>query len=115
MKISQNSVGMAVRAARQAARLSLSDIFEITNISVSALSRIENGVRSLDFLEASAIADVLKVDLEHFRALAVTFEEEGLVNQISNKREALADLRAIQRLAILTAIEASGENALAAD
>ncbi len=107
MKLSPVSVGMAVRAARQAARLPLSDISEKTKISVSSLSRVENGLRSLDFIEAANLAEVLNVDLEHFRALASTFEEDGMPERTAQKKQALADLKEIQRLAILTAIEAS--------
>ena len=110
MKVSRISVGMAVRAARQAARLSLGEISEKTGISVSALSRIENGLPSLDFVEAAYLAEALNVDLEHFRALASTFEEEGLSDQAFQKKEALSALRSIQRLAILAAVEASASD-----
>jgi len=107
LKISRTSVGLAVRAARQAARLSLLDISKKTGISISALSRIETGLRSLDFIEASMLAHELNVDLEHFKDLAVTYEKNGISEKIGKHRELMTDLRRAEQLALLVAIEAA--------
>jgi transcriptional regulator with XRE-family HTH domain len=107
LNISRTSVGLAVRAARNAASLSLSDTSAKTKISVSALSRIENGLRSLEFIEASQLANTLNVTLDHFCLLAAAIEKDGIADRALGQREALTSLRNIQRLAVLCAIEAA--------
>ncbi len=105
MKISRTTLGLAVRAAREAAKLTLTDLSEITKISVSALSRSENGLRDLEFAEAIAIAAATRIELDTLHALAATYERDG-APAIALKREQLAnDLNALRRLAIEAAIE----------
>jgi|GEM_PF-5007669 len=112
MKLSRISVGLAVRAAREAAGLTLNDLAGITGITLSSLSRSETGQRDLAFTEVLAISDGLKVDPETLRSLAETFERAG-VTKTQHKRDQLArDLNDLQRLAIEATIEA---RALAVD
>lgn len=112
MKLSRISVGLAVRAAREAAGLTLNDLAGITGITLSSLSRSETGQRDLAFTEVLAISDGLKIDPETLRSLAETFERAG-ATKTQHKRDQLArDLNDLQRLAIEATIEA---RALAVD
>lgn len=106
MQLSRISVGLAVRAARDAAGLTLNDLATMTGITASSLSRSETGQRDLAYTEVLAIADALKIDGEALRTLAETFERAGVENN-QRQRDALArDLNDLQRLAIEAAIEA---------
>lgn len=99
-------MGLAVRAAREAARLTLNDLAALTGITLSSLSRSENGQRDLAFTEVLEIAKALKVDAETLRTFAETFERAG-VSKTTLKRDQLSrDLNDLQRLAIETALEA---------
>lgn len=106
MKLSRMSVGLAVRAMRDAARLTINDLATMTGISISSLSRTENGLRDLNFAEATAIAAAVKIDIEHLRTLAETFEREGVTDKQRQVSELERDLNELQRLAIETAITA---------
>lgn len=106
MKLSRTSVGLAVRAAREAAGLTLNDLSGITGITVSSLSRSETGQRDLAYTEVLAIAAAVKIDGETLRTLAETFERAG-VEKTQRKRDELArDLNELQRIAIEATIEA---------
>jgi transcriptional regulator with XRE-family HTH domain len=107
MKLSRTSLGLAVRAAREAAKLTANDLARLADMDRSALSRTENGLRSLEFSEAVAIAAVVGVDVEALRTLAETFEREGVDSKRTAQREIQQDLNRLQRLAVVTAIEMS--------
>lgn len=104
MKLSRASVGLALRAAREAAKLILSDLSTQTGIATSMLSRTENGQRALEFAEAVAISAVLKIGVDDLRTLAETFEREGVPQKQEAMNKLQADLNALQRLAVETAI-----------
>jgi len=106
MKLTRTSLGLAVRAARDQAKLTLSDLSAQTGIPTSTLSKTENGLRALEFNEALAIANVCKIDVEVLRTLAETFEREGAHQKQSTRNELAADLNNLQRLAIESAISA---------
>jgi transcriptional regulator with XRE-family HTH domain len=107
MKLSRTSVGLAVRAAREAARLTLQDLSEATGLTVASLSRSENGQRDMAYAEVMAIADALKIDPEAFRTLAETFERSGAAEHLQQSRSKLEqDLNELQRLAVEAALEA---------
>jgi transcriptional regulator with XRE-family HTH domain len=106
MKLSRTSVGLAVRAAREAAGLTLKDLAGTTGITTSSLSRSENGERDLAFTEVLAIAEALRVDAETLRTLAETFERAGAPEKQSARAELSRDLNELQRMAIEAAIEA---------
>lgn len=101
MRLSRTALGLAVRAARGAARLTLKDLAELAGMTVSSLSRSENGERDLTFVEISAIATAVRVELEDLRTLAETFERDGTVAREGQARE----MNKLQRLAIEAAIE----------
>jgi transcriptional regulator with XRE-family HTH domain len=105
MKLSRTSVGLAVRAAREAAKLTLTDLSGETNISVAALSRSENGLRDIEFAEAVSIAAATHIDVETLRTLAATFEREGAPAIARKKGRLDRDLNELQRVAIEAAIE----------
>jgi len=107
LNTSRTSIGLAVRAARQAARISLTELAKRTDINISALSRVETGLRGLEFVEAIALAKELHVSLDHFKDLANTYEKIGVPEKIIKNRQLMNDLRQVHQLAILTAIEAS--------
>ena len=98
---------MAVKFAREKAGLTASDLAGQVGIDRSALSRVENGVRSLDFSEAVAIATAVKIDVEALRTYAETFEREGVDSKRTALREIEKDLNRLQRMAVETAIELS--------
>ncbi len=106
MKLTRVSLGMAVRTAREAAKLTLNDLAIATGLTQSSLSRSEIGQRDLAFTEVLAIAEVLKIEVSQLRDLAETFERDG-VSEKAEKRDQLAhDLNELQRTAIEAAIEA---------
>ena len=102
MKLSRTALGLAVRAARGAARLTLKDLAEPAGMTVSSLSRSENGERDLTYVEIDAIATAVRIELEDLRTLAETFERDGTVAREDQARE----INKLQRLAIEAAIEA---------
>ena len=108
--LSRASLGLAVRAAREAAGLTLNDLVGMTGLTQSTLSRSELGERDIAFTELLAIADAVKVDLEDLRTLAETFEREGAAEKHAAKQHARSqlahDLNDLQRLAIETAVAA---------
>lgn len=106
MKLSRASVGLAIQAARNAAKLTLSDLSAQTGIATSMLSRTESGQRAIEFAEAVSIASVLKISVDDLRTLAETFEREGAAQKQAAMNKLQADLNALQRLAIETGIGA---------
>lgn len=107
MKLSRASVGLAVRAVREAARLTLDDLSHRTGISVPSLSRSENGLRDTDFSEMVSIAAAVGLELETLRTLAETFEYAGVASTAKKKADLKDELFQLQRAAIEAAIEAS--------
>lgn len=106
MKLSRVAVGLAVRAARDAAQLTLNDLASMAKMTVASLSRSENGLRDLEFAEAAAIAEACKIDIETLRSLAETFERAGAAKTAQKKSDLQSDLNELQRLAIEAAIDA---------
>lgn len=110
MKLSRASIGLAVRAAREAAALTLNDLAGLTGLTQSTLSRTELGERDVAFAEVLAIAKAVKIDLEALLTLAETFERDGAATNLAQKRSAkdqlARDMNELQRLAIEAAIEA---------
>lgn len=106
MKLSRTSLGLAVRAARDAAGLNLEQLAERTGITVSTLSRSERGERDITYTEVLALAEAIDVDVESFRTLAETFERGGAAEKSRSRDELEADLVALQRQAVETAIAA---------
>jgi transcriptional regulator with XRE-family HTH domain len=105
MKLSRTSLGLAVRTAREAARLTPAQLVDLAGIDRSALSRVENGIRALEFSEAVAIAEAVGIDVERLRTLAETFEREGVHEKRVAQRDIERELNSLQRLAMKTAIE----------
>lgn len=106
MKLTRVSLGMAVRTAREAAKLTLNDLAVATGLTQSSLSRSEIGQRDLAFTEVLAIAEVLNIGVSELRDLAETFERSG-VSEKTDKRDQLAhDLNELQRAALEAVIEA---------
>lgn len=106
MKLSRASVGLAVRAAREAAQLTLNDLAPLAGMTTTSLSRSENGLRDIEFAEAVAIANAVKIEVETLRTLAETFERAGAAKKAQKKSDLKDDLNELQRLAIEAAIEA---------
>lgn len=104
MKLSNTSIGLAVHAARDAAKLTLTDLSSLSGLPTSSLSRVENGLRGLDFSEAVVIADALKVSVGALQSLAETFEREGAVEKAQSKKQLMKDLIELQRQAVEIAI-----------
>lgn len=107
MKLSNTAIGLAVRAARDAAKLTLSDLSSRSGLPISSLSRAENGLRGLDFSEAVVIADALNVSVGALQSLAETFEREGAVEIAQSKKQLMKDLLDLQRQAVEIAISSA--------
>ena len=105
MKLSRASLGLAVRAAREAAGYTLVDLAGATNLSVASLSRTENGLRDVEFAEVVAIAEAVKIDVEMLRSLAEAFERAGATTKSKSRSKLTEDLNELQRLAIEAAVE----------
>ena len=106
MKLSRTSIGLAVRAARNAAGLTLKDLAVPAGMTISSLSRSENGERDMTFAEMTAIAAKVGIGIEDFRTLAETFERDGAASIAEGRKELARDLTELQRLAIEATIEA---------
>ena len=105
MRLSRVSVGLAVRAAREAAGFTLADLANFTQISVASLSRSENGLRDMGFAEIAAVADAVRIDIEQLRSLAETFERAESGKTAERRSRLTDDLNELQRLAVEAAIE----------
>jgi transcriptional regulator with XRE-family HTH domain len=105
MKLSRTSLGLAVRAARDAAKMTIGDLATATDISHTLLSRSENGLRDLSFTEVEAIAAAVKIGPEDLRTLAETFERAGAHEKQQNITQLQRDLNELQRKAVEAAIE----------
>jgi transcriptional regulator with XRE-family HTH domain len=106
MKLSRTSVGLAVRAARAAARLTLKDLAGLTGIVLSTLSRTENGERDLAWTELLLVAEAVKIDPSRLHDLARNIEEKGAAEKQSQRNRLAEDLLELERLGIEAAIEA---------
>ncbi|MFT7774035.1 helix-turn-helix transcriptional regulator [Roseateles sp.] len=100
------SMGLAVLAAREAAKLTAADLAKMAGITASSLSRTENGLRALELVEADAIAKAVGLDIPKLLSLAETFERDGAADRRSQLQR---DLNALERLAYKAAIEAQVE------
>jgi transcriptional regulator with XRE-family HTH domain len=98
-------MGLAVRAARDAAKLTQPDLAAMTGIPVSTLSRTETGDRPLAFAEALALAEAFKINIDQLRELAEAYEVSMSAGSASSKHRT-ADFAELQRLAIEAAIAA---------
>jgi transcriptional regulator with XRE-family HTH domain len=66
----QAQVGHRLRAARRAQDLLQADVAEVVGMPRASLSTVETGRRSLSFLEAVALCEVLRVSIYDLAAAA---------------------------------------------
>ena len=59
-------MGSKIRAARNAKKMSLQTLANLTSVNISNLSFLERGRRNLHILTLKSIADVLNVDVKDF-------------------------------------------------
>lgn len=59
-------LGRALRELRQGRSLTLADVAELTGLSVSALSKVENGQMSLTYDKLARLSSGLNVDITYF-------------------------------------------------
>lgn len=112
MPISRLSIGMAMKSAREAAGMTLADISSRCGISISALSRSENGQRDIDFAEAVEFSRAVAIELDQLIDLAETFENAGVLDKLSAKENLQTELNSLRQLAIRTAIGVRAKNHL---
>lgn len=112
MKLSRASVGLAVRAAREAAGLTLKDLAGSTGITLNTLSRGELGERDIAFTELVNITKTLQIGVEDLLNLAENCERSGIAAIHDKRSELERDLLALQRLAIESAIEVRARGTL---
>jgi len=106
MTISRAALGSAVRAARDAADLSIRDLASRAGLSAAVLSRTENGERDLAYTELLAIAQAVGLRVEDLHNLAENCERQGVGRVRQELSQLQADLLQLQRAALLAAIEA---------
>lgn len=104
MKLSPQAVGLAVRAARESAGLSLSDLSGMVGVSTSGLSRLENGLRGMDFLESVRVCEAVGIDLNAIQLLAASIERGGSSAKFAARSRLQKDLDELQRKAVEAAI-----------
>jgi transcriptional regulator with XRE-family HTH domain len=93
MKVGSQAVALALRSLRLAAKMTSVELARAVGLSPSALSRLESGKRSLEFVEAAAIVAVLGTDLQRILELAQRFEREGYPDKVEHLRGQLEELR----------------------
>lgn len=81
MHITRISIGLAVKAAREALKLTANDLSKQAGISTSSLSRTENGFRGFDLEEAVAISEALGIKVQALVDLANEFEISGAAEE----------------------------------
>lgn len=120
MILSRLSIGMAIKVARERRNMTLQAVADAAVIiNMTTLSRSENGLRDLSFVEVVAIARVTKVDLAWIAKLAETLDRSAELQTMTRKvREASAQLeevrkdtisKAMRKNTISKAIESKGE------
>jgi transcriptional regulator with XRE-family HTH domain len=102
-KLTDAQIGVAVRVARQAARLTGRSLAEKIEISPTTLSKIESGKQSLSFGSAVALSNVLGINVSHLARLA---EDAGVIAEnASTVREKLKnDLQALEHSLIAASV-----------
>jgi transcriptional regulator with XRE-family HTH domain len=83
MELSRISLGMALRTAREAVKVTANDLARQVGMTPSAISRTENGLRALELSEAARIAPVLGTTVEGLLTVAKRLEESGLASEQS--------------------------------
>ncbi len=106
MKLSRASVGLAIRAARDAAGLTLKDLSGLTGVTLSSLSRTESGLRDVEFAELVAISNAVKIGVDDLRTMAESCELQGVAENHKQRTALEEELLKLQQLAIAAAIEA---------
>jgi transcriptional regulator with XRE-family HTH domain len=83
------AVGLAARAIREKAGLSLSSMADRACVSLSSMSRVETGARQLEFDEATAICESAGVSLDELARLARSLQDSGHVTSQAAARKKL--------------------------
>lgn len=96
-------IGFAVRTARQAARMTSTELASAVSLTPSTLSKIETGRQNLDFKTAISIAHALGISLDHLAALAEKVSDAS-VESDNVRRELTARLKSLEQSAIKTAL-----------
>ena len=76
-------IGNAIKKLRIDRALSQAELADAAEISVSYLSQIERGTRSVSAKRLATIADALKITLSQFLAYAKTTEEDLWLDHLS--------------------------------
>lgn len=98
-------IGLAVKSARIASKMSAKQLAERIGLTASALSKIESGKQSLGFAEGEEICSALGIRTDHLAALAR--EVERVAAETASVREKLrADLEELHKMTIRAAIAA---------
>lgn len=101
-------IGFAVRTARQAARMSATELASAVALTPAALSKIENGRQNLDFKTAVSITRVLKISLDDLATLAEKVSEASMETD-NVRRELASRLKSLQQSAVKTALSVMHE------
>lgn len=96
-------IGLAVRSARTAARMSAKELASAAALTTTALSKIETGNQKLDFKTAVNITNALHISLDDLATLAEKVSDVG--TETNNVRNELASrLKSLEKSAIETAL-----------
>ncbi|MFC7514355.1 helix-turn-helix domain-containing protein [Herbaspirillum sp. GCM10030257] len=107
-------IGFAVRTARQAARMSATELASAVALTPAALSKIETGRQNLDFKTAISIAHALKISLDHLAVLAEKVSDASMESG-NVRREFASRLKSLEQSAIKTALSVMHEPSPDAD
>ena len=101
--LSDTQIGLAVKSARRASGLSAKQLAERSDLSATALSKIESGKQSINFAQAFSVCFVLGIRVDHLAALA--HEIEPIAAETASIRDRLKhDLHELEQQTIRTAI-----------
>ena len=77
--LSRDEIGQQIRRQRRARGMSLQDVAEVTGISASTLSKIENGIVELNYTRMIAISEGIGVNLTELITAEPTNREPAMV------------------------------------
>jgi transcriptional regulator with XRE-family HTH domain len=86
LELTRESIGLAIRTARQAMGYSLREMSELTGIAHAMLSRTELGERDVGYVELLVILGALETDELTLREYADAFARDGMAGVRENLR-----------------------------
>jgi transcriptional regulator with XRE-family HTH domain len=92
----QLTLGLAVRALREASRLSAKELSIKAGLPDYTVSRIENGKMRLDFATGLALTSAMGVTMDRLAEVAKSFPTTLVTEKTEELKEVRAKLKALQ-------------------